>query len=705
MNHWGIKGKVLFLALAPAALIAVVLATHFVHSRLSDLEQSLRDRGLAIARQLAPASEYGVISGNREILQRLASAAQNEADVNWVAITDINNALLAQSGKAGQLPQLLSTHAGLNFAVSENVDTLVFSAPVILSRIEIEDIATDSPGALGALVAAKNMAPQTHNIGRVYVEMSRDNTVQRKNELIRNGLIITLLGLSVSGLFAYRMSRQVTRPIQRLSDAVQKIGGGALDIRVPENSVGELLVLEQGINSMAAALKMSHENLQERIDEATSRLSYQASHDALTGLPNRREFEARMERALKSARDLNEAHTLCYLDLDQFKIVNDTSGHVAGDELLRQLAMLLQTRLRDRDTLARLGGDEFGVLLQNCSLQQAQPIAELLRQLVKDFRFVWHDKSFAIGVSIGLVPITAESDGLSSLLSYADAACYAAKDRGRNRVHVYQAGDAELLKRQGEMQWVTLITRALEENRMRLFAQPILPLHPHAEADSHYEILLRMLDDEGELVLPMAFIPAAERYGLMPSIDRWVIGATFTAFPSLFPQAQDGKSICTINLSGHSLCDEKFLDFIERQFTINQVPCAAICFEITETAAITNLTEAIRFIHALKAKGCKFSLDDFGSGLSSFTYLKNLPVDYLKIDGAFVKDMEIDPMDRAMVESINHIGHVLGLKTIAEYVESEIILDHLRQIGVDYVQGNWLMEPQPISALLNRSWS
>jgi len=697
MNHWGIKGKVLFLALAPAALIAVVLAAHFVNSRILDLEQSLHDRGLAIARQLAPASEYGVFSGNREILQRLTSAGQKEADVNWVAITDIDNSILAQSGKPGQLPQLLSTHAGLNLAMSENVDTLIFSAPVVLSQIEIEDIAADALGAV------KNKTTQMHNIGRVYVEMSRDNTVRRKNELMRNGLIITLLGLFVSGVFAYRMSHQVTRPIQRLSDAVQKIGDGDLDVRVAEVSSGELQVLERGINSMAVALKMSHEHLQDRIDEATSRLSYQAAHDALTGLPNRREFEVRLERALKTARDLNEEHTLCYLDLDQFKIVNDTSGHVAGDELLRQLAALLQARLRDRDTLARLGGDEFGVLLENCNLQQAQPIAELLRQLVKEFRFVWHDKSFAIGVSIGLVPITAESDGLSSLLSYADAACYAAKDRGRNRVHVYQAEDADLVKRQGEMQWVTLITRALEENRMRLYVQPILPLHPHTEADTHYEILLRMLGDDGELVLPMAFIPAAERYSLMPSIDRWVIGAVFTAFPALFPHAQDGKSICTINLSGHSLCDEKFLDFIERQFNINQIPCAAICFEITETAAITNLTEAIRFIHALKAKGCKFSLDDFGSGLSSFTYLKNLPVDYLKIDGAFVKDMEIDPMDRAMVESINHIGHVLGLKTIAEYVESEIILDHLKQIGVDYVQGNWLIEPQPLSTLLNRN--
>lgn len=695
MKHWGIQGKVLFLALAPAAMIAVVLAMLFVNSRIADLEQSLRDRGLSIARQLAPASEYGVFSGNRDILLRLTSAAKQETDVHWVAITDRNNTLLAQSGDSSRLPDMIGVHSELNLAKFEDAESLTFSTPVKLSQLDIEDVSDVT------LDNAKSTSADARHIGRVYVKMSRANTVLRKNELIRNGLVITLLGLVASGLLAFRMSLQVTRPIRRLSDAVKAIGGGKLEVRVKEESAGELQVLERGINIMAAALKSSHENLQERIDEATSRLSYQASHDALTGLPNRREFELRMERALLSAREQNLAHTLCYLDLDQFKVVNDTCGHVAGDELLRQIAALLQSRLRDRDTLARLGGDEFGVLLQNCSLEQAQPIAELLQTLVKEYRFAWQDKSFTIGVSIGLVPISAESENLSNLLRYADTACYAAKDRGRNRVHVYKAEDAELVKRQGEMQWVTRIARALEENRLRLYAQPILSLNPHTAVDHHYEILLRMLDDDGELVLPMAFIPAAERYNLMTSIDRWVIGAAFSAFHQLFPHATEGQSLCTINLSGQSLCDEKFLALIERQFVLNKVPYDAVCFEITETAAITNLTEAIHFIHTLKAKGCKFSLDDFGSGLSSFTYLKNLPVDFLKIDGAFVKDMESDPMDRAMVESINHIGHVMGLKTIAEFVESEAIHAHLKNIGVDYVQGNWLIEPQPLSSLIS----
>ena len=699
MKNWGIRGKVLFLALAPAALIAAVLALHFVNSRIADLEQSLRERGLAIARQLAPASEYGVFAGNRDILQRLTDAALKESDINWVVITDLNGEILATSGKPSRLPRVSDTHAGLDYAVAETQSALTFSAPVRLSQIELEDVAGSLLGAIANASASE--APRVRSVGRVYVEMSRAGTVQRKNELIRNGLVIMLLGLAGSGLFAFRMSREVTRPIQRLSVAVREIGAGNLDVRVAEDSAGELQVLEQGINNMATTLKLSRDNLQEKIAEATSRLSYQAAHDTLTGLPNRREFEVRVERALTGAREQHQTHTLCYLDLDQFKVVNDTSGHVAGDELLRQLAVLLQAKLRDRDTLARLGGDEFGVLLENCSLEQAQPIAEVLRQMVKEFRFVWHDKPFVIGVSIGLVAITDESESLSALFSSADAACYAAKDRGRNRVHVYEEEDIELVRRRGEMQWVGRITRAMEENRLRLFVQPIVPLFPSPDADVHYEMLLRMLDDDGQMILPMAFIPAAERYNLMTSIDRWVISAAFSTFHQLFPFVTGGgKSICTVNLSGHTLCDEHFLDFVERQFSINHVPYPSICFEITETAAITNLTEAIEFIRVLKAKGCKFSLDDFGSGLSSFTYLKNLPVDYLKIDGAFVKDMETDPMDRAMVESINHIGHVMGLKTIAEFVESEQILEHLKAIGVDYVQGDFIKSPQPLSSLL-----
>lgn len=697
MKHWGIKKRVLFLALMPAAGIAMLLAVYFVSSGIHSLEQSLRERGLAIARQLAPASEFGAFSGNRDILQSLADSAMQEADVTAVTITNMDGAILASSGKSLGPPILTDYRAGLYIAVADRGDALSFSAPVFQSQTEVDDFAPDGGMHSGA-------SPKGKILGRVNLELSRASTKDHKKLLILNGLIISLLGLLVSALLAMRMSRDVTVPVKRLADAVDQLGRGHLDVRISENSGGELRTLECGVNAMAAALQMSQERMQERIDEATERLSYQASHDALTGLVNRREFERRLEKALSAAREEGRVHALCYLDLDQFKIVNDTCGHVAGDELLRQLTVLLQSKVRDADTLARLGGDEFGVLLDSCPLEQAKIVADLLRQTVKDFHFVWKEKPFVIGVSIGLVPINQDAGSLDAVLSCADAACYAAKDLGRNRVHLYRAEDGDLLRRQGEMDWVARITRAIEENRFRLFYQTIMPLQDESHEGKHFEILLRLIDDDGQIVPPMAFIPAAERYSLMPSIDRWVVSTALGLYWKIFPECKDVQEgachTCTVNLSGPSLCDEHFLEFIKRQFVLYKVPYKNICFEITETAAITNLTKATDFIGELRSHGCRFSLDDFGSGLSSFTYLKNMQVDYLKIDGSFVCDMVDDPMDAAMVSSINQVGHVMGLKTIAEFVENDAVLEKLREMGVDFAQGYAIEHPKPLEDLI-----
>lgn len=697
MKHWGIKKRVLFLALMPAAGIALLLAVYFVSSGIHSLEQSLHERGLAIARQLAPASEFGVFSGNRDILQRLADSAMQEADVTAVTITNMDGAILASSGKSMGPPILTDYRAGLYIVVSEQGDVLKFSAPVFQSQTEVDDFA--SGGGVQSAVPLKGKI-----LGRVNLELSRIGTQGHKKMLILNGLFISLLGLLASALLAVRMSRDVTMPVKRLADAVDQLGHGRLDVRVSESSGGELRTLESGVNSMAAALQMSQDRMQERIDEATERLSYQATHDALTGLVNRREFERRLDKALWSAREEGRVHALCYLDLDQFKIVNDTCGHVAGDELLRQLTVLLQSKVRDADTLARLGGDEFGVLLDNCPLEQAKIVADLLRQTVKDFHFVWQEKSFVIGVSIGLVPINQDAGSLDVVLSCADAACYAAKDLGRNRVHLYRAEDGDLVQRQGEMDWVARITQAIEENRFRLYYQTIMPLQDEAHEGKHFEILLRLIDDHGDTVPPMAFIPAAERYNLMPSIDRWVVSTAFGQYWKIFPECKEmegARHTCTVNLSGPSLCDEYFLEFIKRQFVLYKVPYEHICFEITETAAITNLSKATNFISELRSHGCRFSLDDFGSGLSSFTYLKNMQVDYLKIDGSFVRDMVGDPMDAAMVSSINQVGHVMGLKTIAEFVENEAVLVKLREMGVDFAQGYCIEHPKPLGDLID----
>jgi diguanylate cyclase (GGDEF)-like protein/PAS domain S-box-containing protein len=429
-------------------------------------------------------------------------------------------------------------------------------------------------------------------------------------------------------------------------------------------------------------------------------ISYQATHDSLTGLVNRREFEKRLTRILQGAGEDTLEHALCYLDLDQFKVINDICGHIAGDELLRRLGKILRDKVRKRDTLARLGGDEFGVLLEDCSLEQAERIAEGLQKAIRDFRFAWDEKVFAVGVSIGLVPIGRPSESVTSVLSMADAACYAAKDAGRNRIHVYHESDTELARRHGEMQLVSRINHALEENRFHLVYQPIIPISDADDKRQHFELLIRMQDETGGTISPTVFLAAAERYNLSVALDRWVIS---TAFEWLTDQTHhlDHIHLCSINLSGHSLGDSEFLEFVIGQFSDKGVPPEKVCFEITETAAIANFDSATRLINTLRARGCRFALDDFGSGLSSFAYLKNLPVDFLKIDGMFVKDIVDDPIALAMVKSINEIGQVMGKQTIAEFVENDAILERLREISIDYAQGFGVGRPRPLAEMMS----
>jgi diguanylate cyclase (GGDEF)-like protein/PAS domain S-box-containing protein len=451
--------------------------------------------------------------------------------------------------------------------------------------------------------------------------------------------------------------------------------------------------IRDGNGSVTGGVLVFHDVSESR--ELNRRLSYHASHDILTGLVNRSEFENRLQRALKSARARETQYALLYLDLDQFKIVNDSCGHSAGDALLGQLGALLKSKIRWRDTLARLGGDEFGVLLESCSLDEAMNSAEILRVAIGEYKFLWEERSFRLGVSIGVVPITAENEDVAALLSAADGACAAAKEAGRNRIHSFQENDIDLMRRRRETQWAARINNALEEDRFELFRQTILPLQEEEEG-AHYEILLRMRDESGGIISPGLFMEAAERYGITPDIDRWVIRS---AFRWLVSEADERErlTMCSINLSGQSLGDEKFLPFVVDQFQMSGLDASKICFEITETAAIASYSQANRFINALKELGCMFALDDFGTGLSSFGYLKHFPVDFLKIDGSFVKEILHDPIDREMVRSINEIGHLTGKKTIAEFAENEEIITMLRGMGIDYAQGYGVSEPKRVT--------
>ena len=433
------------------------------------------------------------------------------------------------------------------------------------------------------------------------------------------------------------------------------------------------------------------------------KMSYQATHDSLTGLINRREFESRIRLAIDNAHNEDGLYALCYLDLDNFKVVNDTSGHIAGDELLKQLTVKLRMELREADTLARLGGDEFGILLEDCHIDKAHALAETVRQIVEDFRFIWDNTSFKVGVSIGLVPINIDSGTLSTVLSAADSACYVAKDQGRNRIHIYQPHDEALMEQHGQMQWVQRIQDVLDQNRFRLFFQPIAKLARAAGEKNtiHGEVLIRMLDDNNKIVGPGSFIPAAERYQVMPSIDRWVVSNTFNMLMLNDARANGRISSCCINLSGQSLSDKRFMDFLVAEIKSSGVPPEILVFEITETAVIANLCNASKLISTLREMGCRFALDDFGVGLSSFGYLKNLAVDYLKLDGCFVKNMVRDNIDHAMVKAINQIGHTMDIKTIAEFVEDEKTLDAVRKVGVDYAQGYFIAKPAPIEIGFN----
>lgn len=424
----------------------------------------------------------------------------------------------------------------------------------------------------------------------------------------------------------------------------------------------------------------------------TQKLAYQAAHDSLTGLLNRKEFETRLSKILASTRK-NDSHALLFLDLDQFKIINDTCGHSAGDELLRQITALLQAKLRTRDTLARLGGDEFGIILEHCPQNEALQVAHTLRELVQNFRFQWQDRTFTIGVSIGLFPIMHANEGLAYALNAADSACYAAKEHGRNRVHIFQADTAQ--QKPGEVQWLPRIQQAMADHRLCLYFQPIRQISNNIESENYGEILLRMRDEHGLLISPGAFLPAAERHDQMLIIDRWVLEQSLCSIKA--HASRQSNAIYTINLSTQVLENANFLDFTVNTIKASKLNPAYICFEISEHSALSDLSHAIRFVTALKELGCRFSMDNFSGSLSSFGFLKNIPLDYLKIDGRLIKNMQSDPVDRAMVESINHIGHVMRIKTIAEWVEDDQTFQLLENIGVDYAQGYWIAEPRLFS--------
>jgi len=558
----------------------------------------------------------------------------------------------------------------------KRAETAVFQAKeraqVTLQSIGDAVITTDSEGRIDymnpvaeSLTGWENRDAQGRSIGDILTvidESTREASESPIMRCLREGQV---LGLAEHTVLVNRRAQDIA--IQDSAAPIRDRAG---------NLIGAVMVFRDA----------SKERRLHRV------LHYQASHDALTGLINRREFENRLTAAVESVRqDPTSRHALLYLDLDQFKLVNDTCGHPAGDQLLKQITGVLQSRVRSGDTLARLGGDEFGILLQSCPLDQAERIAEALRQAIRDYRFIWQDGALTVGVSVGLVEITSETPTVASVMSAADVACYAAKDQGRNRVQLYKPD--EVPERHREMHWVSKLARASEEGRFELHFQPIVPIGVAAQEREHFELMLRLRDESGALVAPAEFIPAAERYNAMPAIDRWVVRQ---ALERVVHRPASGLRPYTVsvNLSGTSLNDERFLEFLLSALAAQELAPGALCFDIAETAAVANLGNVVYFMKELKSRGCHFALDDFGSGLSSFMYLRTLPVDYLKIDGQFIERVTSDPIDRSMVEVISQVGRAMGIQTIAERVESPEVLAELGRLGIGYAQGFHIARPR-----------
>ena len=512
-------------------------------------------------------------------------------------------------------------------------------------------------------------------IGKTFMDITHEEDIKRSADERRK--------LIDGELEFYRLQKRLVRKNGDIIWGLQTVSGVFDEIGNFQYAISQII-------DMTEETRLSNE------------LTYQANHDVLTGLINRREFEKRIHEAWRIAHTGVDMHILCFIDLDQFKVINDSCGHVAGDEMLRQVALVLKQSMRKGDSVARLGGDEFGILMQHCSLKNGVDVIESLRKQIESFQFIWDDNRFKVAASIGLVQIDAASSGVVELLKQADTACFVAKEEGRNRINIYSSDDEAISQRRGEMQWLNRIQSAIDENRLLLNTQPIVPIN-HDEHGIHVELLVRLITEQGEIVQPGSFLPAAERYGISPQIDRWVVNHVFEWMSSNSEFVVSNINTIAINLSGLTMSDDIFLEDLVDAIFKYDIPAEKLCFEITETALVANLSKARKFIQALRRLGCKFSLDDFGSGLSSFAYLKNLQVDYLKIDGMFVRDIMKDPVDYALVKSIHEMGKVMGKKTIAEFVENKNILEKVKEIGVDYAQGYGVGEVIALQDLTNYS--
>ena len=686
MTQLTLRHRLLLLTLLPSMLIAIALVAYFTASGIRTLEGELRLKGLATVRYLAPVSEYGIIAGQSEALHGLAQATVQESGVKAAIIVNQKGRTIAVSGRVSLGADTLRQSFAAPAQVAEADDWVAFAAPVRRSLNEVDPLFETQPGN----------APPPDTIGHVFVEFDKTELADRQRQLLYRGLVIVGIGLLILAGLAIFIADNLSRPVQRLVRAVHGMSSGQLDTRVEVSSSGEIGVLENGFNEMAARVEEVHHSMQARIEEATTQLAFQARHDALTGLLNRREFEHRLEKALAGVQAGGEEFAVLFLDLDRFKQVNDSCGYLAGDELLRQFALLFQGRLRDDDTLARLGGDEFCILLPNCSGTRASQVAEDLCALTAAYRFIWQDKVFAIGTSIGVTSVNRKVRHINEILSACDAACHRAKESGRNQV-CEQEVNPGLERRHEPSNWASRIAIALAENRLLIEALPMRPLqHP---AGNHLVEISARLNEAGQPPVSLAaLLDAAERYDLAPAIDQRLIDTAIAALSRA--RRSQRKLFCLVPLSRASVADQASADYISRALASHNLPGSRLCFVFSEDVLSQQTSQAMAFSHRIRALGCHVGLNDFGGGLSSFSHLRSVNPSHVKLSHSLTRDLGGNRATTALLRAVLEITADLHIQSIAEGVDDNDALDQLTALGINFAQGKIVAPSEPFDVWL-----
>lgn len=687
MSHLSLRQRLLLLTLLPSALIALLLVVYFTLSGIGTLETELRAKGVATVRSLAPISEYGIIAGQSEALHGLVQATVQEPGVKAAMIVNAKGKTLAVSGRVSLAAETMREHLDQPALVAETPAWMAYGAPVMRSQNDIDplfDIGVQQRG-------------EPEAVGRIFVEFDKAELARRQRDLLIRGVVVVLLGLTLMAALAVTLADSLARPLQRLARAVQRMSGGQFDTRVVACSNGELRVLEDGFNEMAEHIEEVHRSMQTRIEEATAQLAFQARHDALTGLINRREFEFRLERALQGLHAGGDEFCMLYIDLDRFKPVNDACGHLAGDELLRQIALLFQGRLRAEDTLGRLGGDEFGVILQNCPVDRARQLAADLCALAAEYRFVWQDKIFAIGASIGLTPVSRHIRDIQTILGISDTACQQAKEHGRNQV-CESRPEVAADRRKDRGSWAGRLASALSDGRLLVEALPLRGLQGGLP-EGHLAELSARLNEPGQAPIALnALIDAAERYDMADAFDKHFLGTAIAALGRA--ASQQRKMTCLVPLSRSAIAHGRTADFIANQLQAAKLDGSGLCLIFPEELGTHQASQLIEFSRRIKGLGCQIGLSDFGGGLSSFNQLRNIEPRFVKISPSLTRGVADRSTSTALLRAILEITAEQEIYSVAEGVDDSIQLDALRQIGIGYALGLAAGPREPFDAWL-----